>query len=457
MAKRRISWLLAASTAGLFTTLAQAASTPPPPPPPNPPPAGAEFPDATGQSATISATGPALATHPFFTSLGSNGRTCYNCHHPEEGWSITPASVQARFQETNGLAPIFRTVDGANSPNANVSTVAARQAAYSMLLTRGDIRIGLPVPSGAEFTLTAANDPYGFASPAQLSLFRRPLPPTNLAFTSTVMWDGRETISSTNIAADLAHQAATAVLTHEQASAAPSAAVLNQLVTFERGLYTAQSLDNAAGPLGAFGANGGPRYLTTLPFTLGENDPTSASFNPNVFTIFGRWQGITAPDAQSRARASIARGEAIFNTRPIAVTGVAGFNDVVHLSLARTTCSGCHNTPEVGNHSSAAFMDLGLTDAARRTSDMPLYTLRNSSTGAVRLTTDPGRALVTGKWADIGKFKIPTLRGLPARAPYFHNGSAASTRDVVDFYNGRFNMNLNPNERADLKAFLDSL
>ena len=51
--------------------------------------------------------------------------------------------------------------------------------------------------------------------------------------------------------------------------------------------------------------------------------------------------------------------------------------------------------------------------------------------------TDPGRALITGKRADIGKPKGPILRGLAARAPYFHNGSAATLRDVVEFYERR--------------------
>jgi cytochrome c peroxidase len=86
-----------------------------------------------------------------------------------------------------------------------------------------------------------------------------------------------------------------------------------------------------------------------------------------------------------------------------------------------------------------------------------VYTLRNTATGQVRQTTDPGRAPITGKWADIGKFKGPILRGLAARAPYFHNGSAASLDAVVDFYNTRFTIGLSPREHADLVAFLRAL
>jgi len=66
-------------------------------------------------------------------------------------------------------------------------------------------------------------------------------------------------------------------------------------------------------------------------------------------------------------------------------------------------------------------------------------------------------ALTTGKWADIGKIKIPILRGLAARAPYFHNGSAQSLQDVISFYFNRFGIPLFGTDESDLIAFLNSL
>jgi cytochrome c peroxidase len=72
-------------------------------------------------------------------------------------------------------------------------------------------------------------------------------------------------------------------------------------------------------------------------------------------------------------------------------------------------------------------------------------------------TLDPGRALISGKCADIGKTKGPILRGLAGRAPYFHNGSASTLLDVVNFYDQRFNLNLTEQEKSDLVAFLRSL
>src|SRR5439155_11628578 len=128
--------------------------------------------------------------------------------------------------------------------------------------------------------------------------------------------------------------------------------------------------------------------------------------------------------------------EALFNTSAITITGVAGLNgnpgDAV-TGPVRGTCTTCHDSPNVGDHSVSAPLNIGLTgdhpEAMPRTADLPLYTLQCVSgplAGQTFRTTDPGRALISGKCADIGKFKGPILRDLAARAPYFHNGSAAT-------------------------------
>jgi cytochrome c peroxidase len=104
-----------------------------------------------------------------------------------------------------------------------------------------------------------------------------------------------------------------------------------------------------------------------------------------------------------------------------------------------------------------APLDIGLVDASRRTPDMPLYTLRNKTTGEIRQVTDPGRALIDGKWSHIGRFKGPMLRNLASHAPYFHNGSADDLTAVVAFYESRFRLDLTAQQRSDLLAFLRSL
>lgn len=421
------------------------------------------FINPSGLARTFSTAGPVDTGNPFFQSLGTNGRACVTCHVPATGWTVSPAEIQERFKNTDGLDPIFRTNDGSNSPLADVSTLEARRSAYSMLLSKGLIRVGIGIPAGAEFTLADVDDPYGFASSTELSLFRRPLPSTNLAFLSAVMWDGRETFPGKSIAFDLADQANSATLGHAQASVPLSTEEQQQIVAFETALFTAQVFDVAAGDLSAKNAQGGPQVLAGQDFYIGINDPFGLNpkgilFSPIVFTDLAAWTNLDADpqddDGRNAARAAVARGEQLFNSRRIDIRGVKGLNDVLGMTTIPGTCGTCHDTPNVGNHSVPAPLDIGLTDASRRTPDLPLYTLRRNMTGETIQTTDPGRALATGKWKDIGKFKGPILRGLAARAPYFHNGSGATLADVVRFYNDRFSIGLTESEIADLAAFL---
>jgi cytochrome c peroxidase len=58
---------------------------------------------------------------------------------------------------------------------------------------------------------------------------------------------------------------------------------------------------------------------------------------------------------------------------------------------------------------------------------------------------------------DFNRIKGPVLRGLAARAPYFHNGAAADLKELVNFYDQRFGMNLTAQQKSDLLAFLNSL
>ena len=438
------------------------------------------YPNASGMSATFSTNGRIDGSNPFFQSLGTNGRSCSSCHQPATGWSVTPGSIQQRFRDTQGLDPIFRVNDGAVSPNADVSTLAARRSAFAMLLSKGLIRVGIGLPAGAEFALDAVDDPYGYASAQELSLFRRPLPSANLGFLSTVMWDGRETFADpashdclwgttkcfASIPYDLADQANGATTGHAQASVPLTQAQRDAIVAFESGLYTAQVFDANAKELTAEGALGGPQALSTIESYFGINDAvagdyrTRAAFDPRAMTLFDAWAGPRPPAADTStaaARRAVARGQALFNGKRIDITGVKGLNDDLGMATIPGTCTTCHDTPGAGSHSIPAPLDIGVADASRATPDLPVYVLRNLSTGEKIATTDPGRALVTGKWKDVGKFKGPTLRSLASRPPYFHNGSAADLGAVVDFYNGRFSIGFTEQEKADLVAFLKTL
>jgi cytochrome c peroxidase len=72
-------------------------------------------------------------------------------------------------------------------------------------------------------------------------------------------------------------------------------------------------------------------------------------------------------------------------------------------------------------------------------------------------STDPGLGFVTGQFADLNRFKVPTLRGLAARGPYFHNGIAATLGDVIRFYETVVGFDFTAAEEEDLLAFLTAL
>lgn len=428
--------------------------------------------DSSGTLSTYSTAGRIDISNPFFQVLGTNGRTCNTCHVSSDAWSVTPTDIQARFNASQGQDPIFRPVDGANCPSADVSTVAARQQAYSLLLSKGLIRVALPVPANAEFTIATIADPYRCreTTKTQPAMYRRPIPSTNLKFLSAVMWDGRETVfgsvpgKSLNLTQSLTNQATDATLGHAQATSPPTSDQLAQIVAFETALFTAQSSDNTAGSLTDKGATGGPVNLSAQNFYIGINDslggdPGGATFDPEVFTVYKAWLTLSGANATA-ARASVARGEELFNTLPIAITGVGGLNDALGQPTINGTCTTCHDTPNVGDHSFSVPLRIGTSDVpappALDVSGLPVYKLECKD-GSEVMTTDPGRAMISGKCADIGKVKGPVLRGLAGRAPYFHNGSAATLRDVIEFYNQRFNLNLSDQDKTNLVAFLQTL
>ncbi len=421
-----------------------------------------------GHATTISTQGRIDLTNEFFQDLGSNGRRCVTCHLPTAGWSITPEQVEAIFWATDGgvrpdpfgLGAIFRLNDGANRPDADVSSRRKRRDAYSMLLSKGLIRVGMPIPANAEFALEAVDDPYGFAHAGELSLFRRPLPSTNLTFLSAVMWDGRETVPGETIHFDLTVQSNNATQGHAEAPEPLTQAQRESIVDFELSLFTAQESVWGVGSLKQGGATGGAKALIDEEFYIGINDvfgdPVSGEpFNPKAFDLYDAWTS-----SKKAARAQIARGQKLFNTRKLVIEGVSGINDDFGIPSLEATCTFCHNTPNAGDHSTAVPLDIGLVAESERTPDMPLYVLECTSgpnAGKTYRVTDPGRALVTGKCADIGRFKGPILRGLASRAPYFHNGSAETLEDAVEFYNRRFDMKLTRKEKQDLVAFLTTL
>ncbi len=106
----------------------------------------------------------------------------------------------------------------------------------------------------------------------------------------------------------------------------------------------------------------------------------------------------------------------------------------------------------------------------------PLFTdfsLHNIGLDSMPVGEDLGYYLVTGDPKDIGKFRTPTLRNLVYTAPYMHDGRYTTLEQVVNFYSDSvfavpnldpimyhatgIRLNLSPQEKSDLVAFLRTL
>jgi len=472
-------------------------------------PNGVFFANENGASQTYSQNDGGIdMTGPFFESMGTNGRSCATCHQPSDGMSVSAASVERRFILTRGRDPIFRPVDGSNCDhNIDVSTLEGREAAYGLLRTRALFRIAIAVPENANYRVVGVNNQYGCNESDVISMYRRPLPATNLRFLSAVMFDGRESTPATGtskilyanypdaLVSDLMHQSVDATTGHAQGDGTrPTPAEQLKIVKFEMGLTTAQAFGREVGLLNAHGASGGPLPLVSQPFFVSINSsvhplvptleqpggmltPNDGQFTPAIFDPFNAWAALPHHDL----RAAIARGEAIFNSKAINITGVAGINDDASagglvaggIPSFQGTCGTCHDTPNVGNHSFPTPVNIGTGDPSPSKSSVNLGGLdigylpsitvckTDPGTGQVtnncKTTSDLGQALIDGNFDHVGKFKGPILRGLSAHAPYFHNGSAQTLLDVVHFYETRFGLSLTTQEESDLVAFLGAL
>jgi cytochrome c peroxidase len=390
------------------------------------------FLNSAGTAATFSTAGFVDLNNPFHVPQGTNGRSCESCHLVETGWSVIPAEVELRFWLTQGNDPIFNLLD-ANSPTADVSTVQARYASYSML-RKGLFRRGGNVPATAEYEIIAVDDPLDATggAPARFDAFRRPLATANFHIARNIGWHDQNTNGSGDVHAGLVNQAA-GNITGGQGGPPAAPETLEAIADYEEGLSFAQQYVFGAGLLTACGAEGGPENLSA-------QTPVNGPFD-----IFDAWVGLAPGSCTSksadRKRAQIARGQQLFNS-PNAGGG---------------SCRGCHNAANNGSNVNGTLFDIGASRAEFRQDGMPLFTVRNKTTLEVRQTTDPGRALRSGRWADMDRFKTPSLRGVSARAPYFHNGIAATLHDVVEHYEVALGFVFTPEEEADLVAFMQAL
>jgi hypothetical protein len=444
--------------------------------------------------------------HPFFEPLGTNGRGCVTCHQPGDAMSLSVATVRERWEATAGLDPLFAAIDGRNCPHLPEGDPAS----HSLLLTRGLIRVAMPWPPRAddgaalpvEFSLEVVRDPTGCnthpvhgltaAEPA-VSVYRRPRPVANTKYLTHsnfgvgpfIAKSGLPAVrdpdtglpTSMNMMADarvttLRAQAQSAARSHLELPAGLTADQLRALVAFEEQVFAAQAVDAAAGDLTSGPPGFGARNLAAAPAGVLGNNTTRW-----VFPLGDAWSGSgpAVPAAQREGRAAIARGHDVFMFRTFYIRDSMHLNSVGLGNPVKRTCSTCHGMHMTGMDVANGWMDIGTTNLphARETplnpwtSDspqLPLFKVTCNADvaphpflGSVIYTQDPGRALVSGKCNDVGAIVMQQFRGLAARPPYFSNGSAATLRELVDFYDRRYSIGYSEQEKSDLVAFLSAL
>ncbi len=146
------------------------------------------------------------------------------------------------------------------------------------------------------------------------------------------------------------------------------------------------------------------------------------------------------------------------------------------LFVGKANCAQCHSGPLLTNE---AYYNIGVpaydgweTDPlAQITFRFELFAKGLTEDKYREFKDDPGAYFRTKEVADLGKFRVPSLRYTLYTAPYMHNGMLETLEDVIEFYNNGGGENdfsqtktdliqplgLSEQEKADLLAFLESL
>ena len=205
-------------------------------------------------------------------------------------------------------------------------------------------------------------------------------------------------------------------------------------------------------------------------------DADDPHFMVNVAKAIAAWQEtlVSPPTAFDRFRDALRQGDA-----QAAAAYPAAAQRGLRLFLGRGQCATCHAGPLFTN---GEFGDIGIpffikpdgVDPGRQGGIKRLLASPWNLLGAHNDDTTGNNATATKhlrpEHRNFGEFKVPTLRNLTLTAPYMHNGSLATLRDVVRHYSEldeeRLHtdgerilrpLKLSEGEIDDLVAFLESL
>jgi cytochrome c peroxidase len=326
----------------------------------------------------------------FLPFPGGNGRSCATCHNPGDGFSLSPQTVEARWQKLQQARrrhpdaddPLFRSLDADDG-----------QQDFTLLRTRALIKVRVPLPARVRLTDNPA------ATQVTLS---RAVPSLNLLKHTAPYQQDRT-------AATLEEQALGAVNAHMEPTVQPTQDFLETVAAFQRHIFSSAKVKELSEAIDA----GGPIPDIDPPLTAFEQ------LGKEKFNNFcGKCHGGPAQVQNLENR--------IFpphdgSTNPVSINVI----------VSNPPPAGFPISPIQG-----AGFDL---PTQRFTVDLP------NGTSVVLTSSDPGtvltdvRALETvGGNQVFNRFDIPQLRGINKTGPYFHDHRARTLEEVVRHYQSFF-------------------
>jgi hypothetical protein len=348
-------------------------------------------------------------------TFGGNGRTCQSCHG-RGSRTITPEQARELFNR-DPADPLFqgdaRDDFGRSSPLPCLGVPFACGATFDRFLAHATIVVGIDLHPAVSVDDTSARKVF----------LNRGIPSTvdTPALVLELMYDGR--------APTIQAQAADALAGHAGVHNV-RASVLDKIADFE-------STEFSRPELASF-ARGGPAPV--LPEGTTESEKRGRTF----------FVAPTLPPAV-----------------PPRDNAKEGFCGMCHsgpmldeVAVDLTLPGGDELPTSIPQH--ARFSTAFVSERNALGNTPHLWTIRTAD-GQVRSIVSPdiGRAAITGRWADVNEFKIPSLWNARNTAPYFHDNSAKTLEELVDHYADivapTFFFTLTEQDRADIVAYLKLL
>jgi cytochrome c peroxidase len=371
------------------------------------------------------------------TGLGGNGRSCADCHMPADGFQLSPVQARARFERVQARRaqhpdaddPLFRPVDA-----DDFRTRGDRATDYTTLVESALVRVTMPLPSNVKLLDAVTGRPTG---ETEVDVFRAVMPVANVAITGpdsvAPVWPATPRPPAPGLDvngpnrqggyqhdarfATLQEQARGALVGHAQVTAEPGARLLDDIAAFERTLFTSHRVGMLAAAIEA--------GVTPYPDPDPELTPLEDQGKQVFIRACAQCHGGALHPSGSTPDATLVR-------------------PIVRYHNIQSAC------PRPATD--------GFVPCSPRIERLARTYQLTQPDGVVRVftTTDPGRLLLTGQFADLGMMDITQLRGISHTAPYFHNNSAATLEEVLDHYEAFFRRAVRLNPPPNLPPIVSS-